>query len=101
MDVCSQLTDAKLSAIANSRQSAADVINWTQRRLQWVRDTCSDVTVTSCGTCWRRYGDVVTTLVTWRHVVTETTETTQQQYDVWMMIDRYKQQLMMTEMRCK
>ena len=76
------------------------MVNWTRRRLQSTRSTCSDVSVTSCNTCWRCYGDIVVTLVLWRHVVNET-ETTNELDDVWMMMDGYKQQLLLMELQGK
>ena len=100
LDDCRQSTDVKLSTLSASEYFPADMVNWTRRRLQSTRDTCSDLSVTSCDTCWRCYGDVVTTLVVWRHEVGET-ETTTHLDDVWMMMDRYKQQLLRMEMQGK
>ena len=61
------------------------------------RRTCSDVTVTSCAACWRRYGDVVVRLITWRGHVDD--EPAYQFHEVWTSIDRYKSQLLNGELQ--
>jgi len=100
LDNCRQSTDGKLTELATRRYFPADVIKWSMRHLELTRSTCSDVAVASCSTCWRRYGDVIMKLVTWRSVVTET-ETTDQLHDVWMKMDRYKQQMLRNELQGK
>jgi len=96
VDICRRSTDVKLSAATTSRYLPANVIDSTRRDVQQARDICSDVNVTSCSTCWRHYGDVIMSLITWRRVVNEPAY---QLHDVWVLIDRYKQQMLSGELQ--
>jgi len=103
-DDCYRATDAKLSSPASAagRRLPADVVDGARRELQRARDACADVTtVTSCGACWRRYGNVVTRLVAWRRRRDDGGggEPAYQFHRVWLAIDRYRRRTLNDELR--
>jgi len=106
LDDCYRATDAKLSSPASAagRRLPADVVDGARRELQRARDACADVTtVTSCGACWRRYGNVVTRLVAWRRRGGGGGggggEPAYQFHRVWLAIDRYRRHTLNDELR--